>query len=169
VNPLAIFGLSPLKTWLIGGAVAALFAWGWAGHHSARSLKTTLLTEERGWASQVAAQQKLVAAETQRRKAQEDALRIAKENADHVLTLEREESSKRLALERSASVGLRRQLAAAAAGASASAPDSLSACRDRASTFGDVLGTVLLGFAECTGAAEDNAGGVRALLNSWPR
>lgn len=74
----------------------------------------------------------------------------------------------RLAAERAGAGKLRDQLAAAAAGGVPPGQDTVEACRERTAAFGDVLGEILPALAECTGAAEDHARGVRTLLGAWP-
>lgn len=76
------------------------------------------------------------------------------------------ENRKRLASVVSERDGLRQQLASYASGGVEASRDSIEACRDRADALGRVLERMVHGYAVCTGAAEDNAEGVRT-LQTW--
>lgn len=126
----------------------------------------------RQWAEQAAAAASAGLAASERNRALGAELQRTKEEAEHARKVDRAAAARTaagLAAERD---GLRRQLAAYAAGPAGrggAANDSLAACRDRADTLGRLLGEGLRIQDELAGGAEAEAGNVRALLSSWPR
>lgn len=97
-----------------------------------------------------------------------ESFRLARQGADHDREKERAANAAALARVAADRNRLRDELAAAAAGGVEAADDSVAACRDRAATLGRVLGEALQAHAVCTGAAEENATGVRTLQRAWP-
>lgn len=142
----------------------------WAGgeHIHGKNLTIQLAQEEAAWSQERAAQQKELARATEEVKQKDAALQAAVRGAEHELQREKDVGEERLAAERDANDRLRKQLTSYSAPARPAGGDTLAACRTRASALGDVLGSVLRDYAECTGAAEVNAAGVRALLSAWP-
>lgn len=108
-------------------------------------------------------------AETERVRIVSRTLSMAREGAERARQIERNTNQKRLDAERAVADGLRQQLAGYAAGGGAAGDDTLAACRERAASLGLVLGDALRAHAQCTAAAEDLAGDVRAVLGGWPR
>ena len=156
--------------------LALLLAWGWHGHQTVKArdaqivkLKAQMTDERTKWNKMVADEKAAAKAAADRAAADAQAMQQAKEKADATHKLELATTARRLAAERAVSAKLRAQLAAVASGNTTAAGDSVAACRERAASLGDVLGSVLSDYARCTAAAEDNAAGVRALLDGWPR
>lgn len=114
------------------------------------------------------AQTRLIAA-NEEAAAREEVWRLRLKEAQRVADQDRQLNTQRLAAERAASGQLRDQLATYAAGGLKASTDTVAACRERSATLGVVVAEVLLpALADCAAAAEDHAGGVRTLLNSWP-
>ena len=90
-------------------------------------------------------------------------LRQTKERMQREYTALQVENRRRLASVVAERDGLREQLSTYASGGVEASRDSVEACRDRAASLGRVLDRVVQDYAVCTGAAEDNAEGVRTL------
>lgn len=88
--------------------------------------------------------------------------------ADHDLQNERTSNQHAAAGLRAERDQLRVAFADYAAGGGAAADDSGAACRDRATSLGNLLVDGLQLQVELAQAAEDHAAGVRALRHSWP-
>lgn len=101
-------------------------------------------------------------------KGQGDALQANKERAEHDLQVERDIAAQWVADAVAAERVRGSQLAAFARGPGAAA-DTIATCRSEASALGDVLDRALLAHRVCSGHAEAEAGGARAMLSAWPK
>ena len=166
--PFAFLNIFKLIPWWIW-PMLALAGWGWMGHHKARVLKAELDTQIlQMQAAQTKAAQLLAKALGDLRE-REAANQKLKDGADAKLRKEQTLNASRLATERLIDSVRIQQLSDFAAGSRAADADSVAACRERATALGGVLGEALRTSAECAGAAEDLAGGVRALREAWPK
>lgn len=91
-----------------------------------------------------------------------------KQEAAHAREVERTESDRAFAAVRADRDRLRESFEAYASGRGLAAPDSLAACRERATDIAGALDEALSAHAECTSTAAHVAADLRAVLAAWP-
>lgn len=100
----------------------------------------------------------------------EQQLTKTKEDAEHVRIKDQAASAAVAAGLRAERDGVRRDLAAyAAGGGGAAAVDTVAACRDRAAALGDALAGSLRTEEDLTDQLERRDSDTRSLLDAWPR
>jgi Flp pilus assembly protein TadB len=154
----------------LGAAALAMAALaGWQTYQRA-SDRAGHAADRAAWAEERQQAATKALADSTRYRAIETHLEDVRNEATHVLTQTRAELGARADAHRADADGLRKPIAAFAAGPanSGAAADSAATCRADAATLGALLvdGVRLQG--ELAGAAEHHAAEVRSLLDAWP-
>lgn len=165
-----MFGLMNLKAWGIGAVVFAVAL-------AAVGTERWFAGVSHGVAKDKARSDAVIVKMVERHRADLDAanslvekksteLREFQERAQSEYTKLQVENRNRLAGVVAERDRLRDQLSDYASGGVKASDDTVEACRERAATLGRVLDGMVQGYARCTGAAEENASGVRT-LQQW--
>ena len=136
--------------------------------HRVKIAKQATAEVQKAWTLDRAQATAAALVETERYRALETLMQSAKEQAQHEYDAATTRNAGRLATARAGADKLRNQLAAYASNASSTAPDSVSACDQRAAALGELLARALQSDASHASAAESNGDAVRALLAAWP-